>query len=84
MRSRIAESFADADRVYAYSGGVDWNVLDALGSLGARASDHKSIDALVDVLAKDAQPGDHIVVMSNGGFGGLHGKLLHKLSARSS
>jgi UDP-N-acetylmuramate: L-alanyl-gamma-D-glutamyl-meso-diaminopimelate ligase len=79
MRSRLAESFIDADRIYAYSGGVDWNVLDALAALGPRTTDHKNIDALARAIALEAKPGDHIVVMSNGGFGGLHEKLLQRL-----
>ncbi|HPG60823.1 MAG TPA: UDP-N-acetylmuramate:L-alanyl-gamma-D-glutamyl-meso-diaminopimelate ligase [Casimicrobium sp.] len=79
MRSRLAESFVDADRVYAYSGGVDWNVLDALSELGNRATDHKNIEALAQAIASEAKPGDHVVVMSNGGFGGLHEKLLARL-----
>jgi UDP-N-acetylmuramate: L-alanyl-gamma-D-glutamyl-meso-diaminopimelate ligase len=42
----------------------------------------ESVDALVTGLAADAQPGDHVLVMSNGGFGGLHDKLLAELRAR--
>jgi UDP-N-acetylmuramate: L-alanyl-gamma-D-glutamyl-meso-diaminopimelate ligase len=58
---------------------VDWNVLDALSELGNRATDHKNIEALTQAIASEAKPGDHVVVMSNGGFGGLHEKLLTRL-----
>jgi UDP-N-acetylmuramate: L-alanyl-gamma-D-glutamyl-meso-diaminopimelate ligase len=52
-------------------------------ALGTRASFAASVEALVKGLAGDSRPGDHIVVMSNGGFGGLHDKLLAALKARA-
>ncbi len=79
MRARLAESFTDADRVYSYSGGVDWNVVETMQSLGQRAADYGNLDTLVEALVRYAKPGDHIIVMSNGGFGGIHQKLLHAL-----
>jgi UDP-N-acetylmuramate: L-alanyl-gamma-D-glutamyl-meso-diaminopimelate ligase len=54
----------------------------AVASLGDRARFAASVDALVKGLADDSAPGDHILVMSNGGFGGLHDKLLAALRAR--
>jgi UDP-N-acetylmuramate: L-alanyl-gamma-D-glutamyl-meso-diaminopimelate ligase len=50
--------------------------------MGRRARVESSVDALVDGIAADARPGDQILVMSNGGFGGLHGKLLEALRRR--
>ena len=41
---------------------------------------HTDLDALVEAIARDARPGDHVVVMSNGGFGGIHDKLLARLA----
>ena len=41
------------------------------------------IDQLLALVAKDARPGDHVVIMSNGGFGGLHAKLLERLGERA-
>ena len=49
----------------------------------ARASHRDDIDALVDAVVQAARPGDHVLVMSNGGFGGIHGKLLDALERRA-
>jgi len=53
-------------------------------ALGARARCIDDIDALAEAVAADARPGDHVLVMSNGGFGGLHQKLLARLGEGSS
>jgi UDP-N-acetylmuramate: L-alanyl-gamma-D-glutamyl-meso-diaminopimelate ligase len=79
MRARLAESLFDADRVYAYSGGLGWNVGDSLQALGNRAANFADIDALTTAVIADARPGDHILIMSNGGFGGIHQRLLDQL-----
>ena len=79
MRARLADSFAAADRVFSFSGGVDWNVAETMQALGLRASDFADINALVTALASEARSGDHVVIMSNGGFGGIHQKLLDRL-----
>jgi UDP-N-acetylmuramate: L-alanyl-gamma-D-glutamyl-meso-diaminopimelate ligase len=49
------------------------------GPLGQRARCEESLDALVDAVAAEAKTGDHVLVMSNGGFGGIHEKLLARL-----
>jgi UDP-N-acetylmuramate: L-alanyl-gamma-D-glutamyl-meso-diaminopimelate ligase len=79
VRAALAPSLVAADRVYSYSGGVNWDVAEALSSLGSRTQDAKSIDVLVDTLVSVLKRGDHVLVMSNGGFGGIHEKLLDKL-----
>ena len=53
----------------------------ALAPLGARATCHADLDALVAAIAREARSGDHVLVMSNGGFGGIHQKLLDRLAA---
>ncbi len=50
-----------------------------LRPLGNKAEVHQDIDALVGAIARQARPGDRVLVMSNGGFGGIHGKLLKAL-----
>ncbi|MGE8641237.1 MAG: UDP-N-acetylmuramate:L-alanyl-gamma-D-glutamyl-meso-diaminopimelate ligase, partial [Achromobacter sp.] len=50
--------------------------------LGDRASSYDDIGALVAAVTAAARPGDQVLVMSNGGFGGIHGKLLDALQAR--
>jgi UDP-N-acetylmuramate: L-alanyl-gamma-D-glutamyl-meso-diaminopimelate ligase len=83
LRAALAPSLADADVVYTYSGGVQWNVADALSSLGARYNDFRELDALLTSLAQILKSGDHVLIMSNGGFGGIHAQLLARLvSAR--
>jgi UDP-N-acetylmuramate: L-alanyl-gamma-D-glutamyl-meso-diaminopimelate ligase len=59
-----------------------WDVPSALSPLGDRVHFAASVDALVAGLAAQARDGDHVLVMSNGGFGGLHDKLLAALKAR--
>jgi UDP-N-acetylmuramate: L-alanyl-gamma-D-glutamyl-meso-diaminopimelate ligase len=79
MKDALASSLAPADGVYVYDAQLGWDVAEALRPLGGRARCVREIDALVDLLARDARPGDHIVIMSNGGFGGLHTRLLERL-----
>jgi UDP-N-acetylmuramate: L-alanyl-gamma-D-glutamyl-meso-diaminopimelate ligase len=79
MRAALAPSLAGADLIYSFSGGVTWNVADALVALGGKARDVRLIDELVDELARIVRAGDHVLFMSNGGFGGIHEKLLQRL-----
>ncbi len=80
MKAQLAGSLSDADRVFCYGAGLDWNPAEALAPLGSAASTFTNLDILVDAVTETATPGDHILVMSNGGFGGIHGKLLKKLA----
>jgi UDP-N-acetylmuramate: L-alanyl-gamma-D-glutamyl-meso-diaminopimelate ligase len=82
-REQLAPSLVQADRSWLLnSPDLGWDLPGAFLKLGARARFADSVDALVKGLADDAQPGDHVLVMSNGGFGGLHDKLLAELRAR--
>ncbi len=80
MKAQLPGSLQDADRVYCYAGGLGWDAAEALAPLGDRAETFTDLAALVEAVAKEARPGDHILVMSNGGFGGVHGKLLERLA----
>ena len=80
MRGRLATSLAAADRVFCYSAGLAWDAAAALAPLGAKAEAHADFDLLVGAIATAARPGDHVVIMSNGGFGGIHDKLLARLA----
>lgn len=82
VRAQLAPSLQDAQRVLVYSGGVNWDVAAALTPLGERATVHADLAALVADAVAGAQAGDQLLVMSNGGFGGIHQKLLDALSAR--
>ena len=86
MKARLPDSLAGADFVFGYgaSAGRDalgWNLVEVLAPLGARAAAFNDLGALIAAVAAAARPGDHVLVMSNGGFGGVHGKLLDALSA---
>jgi UDP-N-acetylmuramate: L-alanyl-gamma-D-glutamyl-meso-diaminopimelate ligase len=81
MKDRLAPSLAGADRTYVYAAGLDWDAARALQPLGERAQSFEQLDALVAAVAAEARPGDQVLVMSNGGFGGVHGKLLGALGA---
>lgn len=79
MKAALPESLAEADLVFCYSGGVDWDVADAMKPLQDKVQTIKDFDVLLDVLKNTAQKGDHILIMSNGGFNGIHNKLLDLL-----
>lgn len=79
MKDRLPSSLELADRVYCYAGGLGWDAAAALTPLGARAATYEQLDNLVAAVAAEARPGDHVLVMSNGGFGGVHDKLLAAL-----
>ena len=81
MKDTLPGSLAGADLVYCYNANLGWNPADALAPLGARAVCHDDLDALVAAIAAEAKPGDQVLVMSNGSFGGIHQKLLDRLSA---
>jgi UDP-N-acetylmuramate: L-alanyl-gamma-D-glutamyl-meso-diaminopimelate ligase len=81
MKDALAGSLAGADRVFCFTAGLGWDAPGALAALGARASCHADLGALVEAIAREARAGDHVLVMSNGGFGGIHQKLLDHLAA---
>ncbi len=80
LKDALAGSLADADRVYCYAGGLGWDVAAALAPLGRRATVHDDLDTLVAAIVAEARPGDFLLVMSNGGFGGIHDRLLRELA----
>jgi UDP-N-acetylmuramate: L-alanyl-gamma-D-glutamyl-meso-diaminopimelate ligase len=81
MAAQLPWSLEAADLSFCHSGGLDWDAGAALAPMGARARVANAIEPLVTQVAAAAQPGDHIVCMSNGGFGGVHDKLLSALRA---
>jgi len=81
MKDAIAGSLADADLVFCYSANLGWNPASALAPLGARAACHEDLDALIAAIAAASSTGDQVLIMSNGGFGGIHQKLLDRLKA---
>ena len=82
MKAALAGSLADADRVFCYGANLGWDAAAALAPLGGRAETGADLDDLVGRIVAFARPGDHVLVMSNGGFGGIHAKLLAALADR--
>ena len=80
MSAQLPASLAAADHAYCYAANLGWDVAGALSPMGARATVATDLDALVEAIAREARAGDHIVIMSNGGFGGIHDKLLARLA----
>src|SRR5687768_4179075 len=72
----LADSLTGADLMFCYNANLGWDAKEALASLGARAVAHDKLEPLIESVAAVAQPGDHILVMSNGSFGCIHEKLL--------
>ena len=79
MKSQLPWSLEQADMAFCHTAGLDWDAAEALAPMGARAHIAADIDSLVAQVKAAARPGDHVLCMSNGGFGGVHGKLLEAL-----
>ncbi|MEI8265884.1 MAG: UDP-N-acetylmuramate:L-alanyl-gamma-D-glutamyl-meso-diaminopimelate ligase [Betaproteobacteria bacterium] len=80
MKAQLPWALEEADMSFCLQGPYGWSARDALAPLGTLAVVADTVDALVAQVKKAAQPGDHILCMSNGGFGGIHGKLLDALA----
>jgi UDP-N-acetylmuramate: L-alanyl-gamma-D-glutamyl-meso-diaminopimelate ligase len=80
MKDALPGSLKDADLVFCYAGNLGWDARGALAPLGSKAIVEDDLGVLIEKIAAAAQPGDHILVMSNGGFGGIHEKLLKRLA----
>ena len=81
MKAQLPWSLEQADLSFCHSGGLGWDAREALASMGAKAQVADSIDELVAQVTQAVRPGDHVVCMSNGGFGGVHARLLAALAS---
>ena len=79
MKALLPWALEEADLSFCLQGNYGWSAAEALAPLGAQAVVADTVDGLVAAIVKAAQPGDQILVMSNGGFGGIHDKLLAAL-----
>ncbi len=82
MKALLPWSLEEADLAFCHSGGLGWDAAEALAPMGAKAVVADHIDTLVTKVVKAARPGDQVLCMSNGGFGGIHDKLLTALAAK--
>ena len=79
MKDALPASLKDADLVFCYGANLGWDAAEALKPIKNKAQTFESLENLVTAIAKSAKSGDHILVMSNGGFGGVHQKILDAL-----
>jgi UDP-N-acetylmuramate: L-alanyl-gamma-D-glutamyl-meso-diaminopimelate ligase len=84
MAARLPDALAAADLVFCFGAvqgkhALGWDPAHVLAPLGERATGYSDLDKMIEAICLAAQPGDSILVMSNGGFGGLHQKLLDRL-----
>ncbi len=80
MKARLPDALREADAVFCYAKGLGWDPAEILAPLADRAASFEDLGALVAAVVSQARTGDRILVMSNGGFGGIHGKLLEALA----
>jgi UDP-N-acetylmuramate: L-alanyl-gamma-D-glutamyl-meso-diaminopimelate ligase len=84
LREALPQAFAQADLCYLYTAGLGWDPAQTFAPLGARARCYSDLDALVAALAAECRSGDQVLVMSNGGFGGIHERLLARLAREAA
>ncbi|WP_457335938.1 UDP-N-acetylmuramate:L-alanyl-gamma-D-glutamyl-meso-diaminopimelate ligase [Rhizobacter sp. P5_C2] len=80
MKAQLPWSLEEADLSFCYQGNLGWDAREALAPMGDKAIVCDTIDTLVAAVRRAAKPGDHVLCMSNGGFGGVHDKLLAALA----
>ena len=80
MKSQLPASLAEADLVFCYGAHLGWDAAEALAPLGEKAKVLGELDLMVEQVTRAARPDDCVLVMSNGGFGGIHLKLLQRLA----
>jgi UDP-N-acetylmuramate: L-alanyl-gamma-D-glutamyl-meso-diaminopimelate ligase len=84
MKDALPGSLALADRVYIYNAGLGWDAARVFAPLGNRARSLDDLEALVRAVVAEARPGDSVLIMSNGGFGSIHAKLLERLQGAAA
>ena len=80
MKDALPQALREADLVYCSAANLGWDPADALQPLASRARTFSDAEALLAAIVQDARPGDHVLVMSNGGFNGIHQQLLTALA----
>jgi UDP-N-acetylmuramate: L-alanyl-gamma-D-glutamyl-meso-diaminopimelate ligase len=81
MKAQLPWSLEQADLSFCHAGGLGWDPAEALRPMGDKAKIAQNIEELVQQVRSAARPGDHVLCMSNGGFGGIHARLLATLGA---
>lgn len=81
MKDALPSSLIEADKVFCYSANLGWDAAAALSPIQQKSVISDNLDVLVSAIVAEAGPGDQVLVMSNGGFGGIHQKILERLAA---
>ncbi len=81
-QDRLAESLKAADLVFCYTSNLGWDVQKALKPIGSRAVSSDNLEKLIEAITVATHPGDYVLIMSNGGFGGIQKKILKSLNSR--
>ena len=81
-KDSLADSIKTADLVFCYTSNLGWDVQEALTSLDSKVVSSDDLEKLIEAIAITAQRGDYVLIMSNGGFGGIHQKLLTSLGKK--
>jgi UDP-N-acetylmuramate: L-alanyl-gamma-D-glutamyl-meso-diaminopimelate ligase len=82
MKAQLPWALEEADLSFCLQGDYGWDAAEALAPMGAMAQVAPTVDKLVALVVRAVKPGDHVLCMSNGGFGGIHAKLLSALQAK--
>jgi UDP-N-acetylmuramate: L-alanyl-gamma-D-glutamyl-meso-diaminopimelate ligase len=80
MKAQLPWSLESADLAFCHAAALGWDAAEALAPMGSRAQVAHSIDEVLTQVLAQARPGDHLLCMSNGGFGNVHQRLLDALS----
>src|SRR3546814_18674136 len=72
MKNALPESLSDADKVFCYGANLGWDAAKALAPIQHKSVVHNDLAQLVEAIAQEAKAGDHVLVMSNSGFGGIN------------
>ena len=82
MKAQLPWSLEEADLAFCHSGGLGWDAAAALTPMGTRAQVADTIEGVIAQVMDQVRPGDHLLCMSNGGFGGIHTRLLQAIKSR--
>ena len=83
MKAQLPWSLEEVDLAFCHSGGLGWDAAAALAPMGEKAQVGANIDEVIAQVMAQTQPGDHLLCMSNGGFGSIHAKLLEALQRQN-
>lgn len=83
MKSALPASLKDADFVFCYGANLGWDATEALAPIKNKAKVYEDLKEMVTAIADTAKAGDYILAMSNGGFGGVHQKIIDALKLKS-